>query len=172
MKRLEVILRETTHPIKISKHVMIMETKHGLICANAGVDESNINVNGYLLLPKDPDKSAFQIRNELEKHFNEKLAVIITDTFGRPWRMGQTNVAIGVSGINPILKYHGELDTFGRELNATMIAVADQIAGTSELVMGKTDRVPVAVLKGYVFEHEENSSSKQLIRPENEDLFR
>jgi coenzyme F420-0:L-glutamate ligase/coenzyme F420-1:gamma-L-glutamate ligase len=169
---IEMILRESSSPIKITDYVLIMETKHGFICANAGIDRSNIeNQEMALLLPKDPDSTAEKIKQSLENHYNVELAVIISDTFGRPWRMGQTNVAIGVSGMLAIKDYRGQSDQFGYELKATEIAVADQIASTAELVMGKSDGIPVAVIRGYSYP-DGNGTSKDLIRPREKDLFR
>lgn len=171
----EIVLQESVRPIKVTDQVMIMENKNGVICANAGVDQSNIKINyeneAYLLLPKNPDKSATYLRKKLEATFNIDLAVIITDTFGRPWRNGQTNIAIGVSGMLPVKDYVGELDTYGNELKGTSIAVADQIAGTAELVMGKIDQIPVAVMRGYHYPKGEGTS-KDLLRNRESDLFR
>ncbi|WP_199484503.1 coenzyme F420-0:L-glutamate ligase [Peribacillus glennii] len=169
---IELILRESASPVKITDHVLIMETKHGFICANAGIDRSNIeNQDMALLLPEDPDSTAAAIKQELEKHYKAELAVIISDTFGRPWRMGQTNVAIGVSGMPAIKDYTGQSDQYGYTLKATEIAIADQIAAASELVMGKSDGIPIAVIKGYSYP-EGNGSSKDLVRPRKMDLFR
>lgn len=168
----EVIFRESSRPIKISDQVLIMESKHGFICASAGVDRSNIQRDDeFLLLPEDSDASAAQIRSSLQKHFGVYIAVVISDTFGRPWRMGQTNVAIGISGMLATQGYSGQFDTYGRELKVTSIAIADQIAGAAELVMGKTDGVPVAVLRGYPYP-KGNGTAKDLIRPRDKDLFR
>jgi coenzyme F420-0:L-glutamate ligase / coenzyme F420-1:gamma-L-glutamate ligase len=169
---LELILRESSSPIKITDHVLIMETKHGFICANAGIDRSNIeNQEMALLLPKNPDSTAEAIKQALENYYNVELAVIISDTFGRPWRMGQTNVAIGVSGMQAIKDYRGQSDQFGYTLKATEIAIADQIAAASELVMGKSDGIPVAVIRGYSYP-KGNGTSKDLVRPRKMDLFR
>ncbi len=169
---IELILRESSCPIKITDHVLIMETKHGFICANAGIDRSNIeNQEMALLLPEDPDSTAAAIKQSLENYYNVELAVIISDTFGRPWRMGQTNVAIGVSGMLAVKDYRGQSDQFGYTLKATEIAIADQIAAASELVMGKSDRIPVAIVRGYSYP-EGNGSSKDLVRPRQMDLFR
>lgn len=167
----EVVLRESARPVKISDQALIMETKHGFICANAGIDQSNVKNGKLLLLPEDPDISAAQIRQSLEKYYNVDLAVIVSDTFGRPWRLGQTNVAIGVSGMLALNNYVGEKDTYGRQLEATSIAIADEIAGAAELVMGKTDGIPVSVLRGYSFP-QGNGKAKDLIRLRNQDLFR
>jgi coenzyme F420-0:L-glutamate ligase / coenzyme F420-1:gamma-L-glutamate ligase len=169
---IEMILSESASPIKITNHVLIMETKHGFICANAGIDRSNIeNHEMALLLPKDPDATAEKIKKSLENYYRVELAVIISDTFGRPWRNGQTNIAIGLSGMLAIKDYKGQFDQFGNKLNATEIAVADQIASAAELVMGKSDGVPVAVIRGYSYP-DGNGTSKDLIRPREIDLFR
>lgn len=170
-RQVEVVLRESTRPVKISDQALIMETRHGFICANAGVDQSNVNNSEFLLLPEDPDAAALKIKQSLEKYYEVNLAVVISDTFGRPWREGQTNVAIGVSGMSAIRNYKGERDQFGNELKVTSIAVADQIAGAAELVMGKTDGIPVCVLRGYSFP-QGNGKATDLIRPRNKDLFR
>lgn len=170
--QVEVVFRESSRPVKISDHVLIMESKHGFICANAGVDESNIQRDDdFLLLPEDSDVSAAEIRASLQKHFGVEIAIVISDTFGRPWRMGQTNVAIGISGMLATQEYIGKFDTYGRELKVTSIAIADQIAGAAELVMFKTEGVPVAVLRGYPYP-EGNGTAKDLIRPRAKDLFR
>ena len=150
--QIEVILTETKYPIKISSRTLIMETRHGFVCANAGVDQSNIAKDYFLLLPKDPDNTAQRIRKDLEKFYEVNIAVIITDTFGRPWRKGQTNVAVGLSGMEPIKFYDGTTDNFGNELKATEIAVADEIAGAAELITGKTSRIPVCVVRGYDYQ--------------------
>lgn len=170
-RQVEVVLKESSRPVKISDQALIMETSHGFVCANAGVDQSNIEKGNYLLLPKDPDRSARQIRQGLENLYNINLAVIITDTFGRPWREGQTNIAIGVSGMKSIKYYKGQEDTHGNELNVTAIAIADQIAGTAELISGKTNGLPVSVMRGYHYEPAQGSA-KELIRPRGKDLFR
>lgn len=170
-RQVEVVLRESKRPVKISDQALIMETKHGFVCANAGVDQSNVSDGEFLLLPENPDKSAQMIRKYLEDYYNTNLAVIISDTFGRPWREGQTNVAIGVSGMPALWNYKGKRDQFGNELHVTSIAIADQIAGTAELAMGKTDGVPVSILRGYRFP-QGSGTSNDLIRPRNRDLFR
>ena len=171
-EEVEVILQESSRVVKMTDYVLIMETKHGFICANAGVDRSNVGSEElFLLLPEDPDASAKQIRDGLIAHYGVDMVVIISDTFGRPWRLGQTNVAIGVSGMLSIKDYKGQLDRFGHELHMTEIAVADQLAGTAELVMNKKDAVPVAVIRGYPYPKGEGKA-KDLIRPSSMDLFR
>lgn len=167
----EIILSESKKIIRMSKGIIIVETKNGFICANAGIDESNVKDGFATLLPIDSDKSAERIRNELIKITGCNVSVIISDTFGRPFRMGQTNCAIGISGLKPILDYVGTEDSFGNLLRVTAIAIADEICGAAELVMGKALNCPVAVIRNY--DYQKNSSSvRELIRLEDEDLFR
>jgi coenzyme F420-0:L-glutamate ligase/coenzyme F420-1:gamma-L-glutamate ligase len=136
------------------------------------VDQSNVQGKTHvILLPIDPDKSASNIRNGIRKICNRNVAVVITDTFGRPFRNGQTNVAIGVAGISPIKSYVGSSDMYGRDLRVTEIAIADEIASAAELVMGKSDRVPVAILRGYKFEPAHRSTIRVLLRSKEKDLF-
>jgi len=167
----ELILSESKKIIRMAKGILIVETKNGFICANAGIDESNVK-NGFVtLLPMNSDESAERIRGELLKISGCNVSVIISDTFGRPFRMGQTNCAIGISGLKPILDYAGTADSFGNVLRVTAIAIADEICAAAELVMGKTLKCPVAIIRKY--EHQQKSSSiSELIRVEDEDLFR
>jgi len=167
----ELILSESKKIIRMAKGILIVETKNGFICANAGIDESNVK-NGFVtLLPMNSDESAERIRGELLKISGCNVSVIISDTFGRPFRMGQTNCAIGISGLKPILDYAGTADSFGNVLRVTAIAIADEICAAAELVMGKTLNCPVAIIRKY--EHQQKSSSiSELIRVEDEDLFR
>ena len=150
--------------------LVIAKTKHGFICANAGIDKSNIQKNTVLLLPEDPNKSAHSFRKKFENLTGKKIAVIISDTFGRAWRKGQVNFAIGSSGINPITSYIGKTDTFENELNATEIAVIDEIASAAELVMEKTLNVPIAIVRGVNYEDSKKNAS-ELIRDDEEDFF-
>ena len=150
--------------------LVIAKTKHGFICANAGIDKSNVERNTVLLLPEDPNKSAHSFRKKLENLTGKKIAVIISDTFGRAWRKGQVNFAIGSSGINPITSYIGKTDTFENELNATEIAVIDEIASAAELVMEKTLNVPIAIVRGVNYEDSKKNAS-ELIREDEEDFF-
>jgi len=150
--------------------LVIAKTKHGFICANAGIDKSNIQKNTVLLLPEDPNKSAHSFRKKLENLTGKKIAVIISDTFGRAWRKGQVNFAIGSSGINPITSYIGKTDTFDNELNATEIAVIDELASAAELVMEKTLNVPIAIIRGVNYEDSKKNAS-ELIREDEEDFF-
>lgn len=166
----DLLKEETVKIIRKRGDLVIAQTKHGFICANAGIDKSNVESNFALLLPKDPNKSAHSIRMKLESHFQIKLAVIISDTFGRAWRKGQVNFAIGSSGINPIVNYIGTLDTFKNELQATEIAIIDELASAAELVMEKSINVPVAIIRGVNFESSELTAS-ELIRDNSEDFF-
>jgi coenzyme F420-0:L-glutamate ligase/coenzyme F420-1:gamma-L-glutamate ligase len=168
----EVVLRETRRVVKMAQRTIISETHHGLVCAHAGVDESNIaGEHTVALLPVDADASARRLRQGLQEHTGVAPAVIISDTFGRPWREGLVNVAIGVAGMSPFKDYRGLPDTEGRILKVTTLAVADELAAAAELVMGKLDRVPVAVIRGYAYTPGEGDA-KQLLRAPEKDLFR
>jgi len=170
-KIMQLILNESKQIIRMDRGIIIVETNNGFICANAGVDESNVP-NGYAtLLPLNSDLSADYIRTEILKKTNKSISVIISDTFGRPFRMGQINCAIGISGMNPILDYAGTKDSFDKTLRVTAIAIADELCSAAELVMKKTTNCPVAIIRGYDFKNEP-SSINGLIRPEKEDLFR
>ena len=167
----EAVLRESTRIIRQVGGVLITETRHGLKCANAGVDASNVGGEEFIsLLPVDPDASCHRIRDGVRKRTGAEVGVIMTDTFGRPWRHGQTNVAIGLAGMLPFRDYVGERDMDGRELRVTTICVVDEIAGMSELVMGKSDGVPVAVIRGYDYPRG-NGSSNEIVREMELDLF-
>ena len=167
----ELILSESKRIVRMNRGIIIVETHNGFICANAGIDESNV-ANGYAtLLPLNSDTSAQIIRQNIFKKTGKTVAVIISDTFGRPFRTGQTNCAIGISGLNPILDYAGTLDSFKRTLRVTAIAVADELSSSAELVMEKTKKCPVAIIRDYSFNVGENKIN-DLIRPENEDLFK
>ena len=167
----ELILSETKRIVRMQNEIIIVETNNGIICANAGVDESNVKEGYATLLPINSDISAQTIRNKIREQTNKNVAVIISDTFGRPFRMGQTNCAIGISGLNPILNYAGTLDSFGKILRITEIAVADELSSAAELVMGKALKCPVAIIRDYSFKIEDHLID-ELIRPENEDLFK
>ncbi|MCV0400421.1 MAG: coenzyme F420-0:L-glutamate ligase [Nitrosopumilus sp.] len=167
----ELILSESKRIVRMTNGIMIVETHHGFICANAGVDESNVKEGYATLLPVNSDVSAQKIREKIFEQSKKNVAIIISDTFGRPFRMGQTNHAIGVSGLNPILDYEGTFDSFNKILRVTAIAIADELASASELVMGKSLKCPVAIIRNYSFKSE-NHSVNELIRSENEDLFR
>ena len=169
---MELILKESSQILRAKDGIIISETRHGFICANAGVDQSNVKGDTAVLLPLAPDESADRILHAVKKKVGKEVAVIITDTFGRTFRNGQTNVAIGIAGINPIKSYIGTCDMYGRKLRVTEIAVADEIASASELVMGKAEGTPVAIIRGYDFEKTSKASIKSLIRAKNRDLFR
>lgn len=168
----EVVLRESRRIVKMDRGVLVTETHHGLICANAGVDESNVAGGRVVtLLPVDSDASAATLRAALSGPAGASVAVIISDTFGRPWREGQVNVAIGVAGLAPLADYAGLPDGYGFTMQASLIAVADELASAAELVMGKTDAVPVALIRGYAYTPATGSAA-QLIRAPDKDLFR
>jgi coenzyme F420-0:L-glutamate ligase/coenzyme F420-1:gamma-L-glutamate ligase len=168
----EVVLRESKRVVRMAQRTIIAETHHGFVCAHAGVDESNVAGEGTVaLLPADADASARRLRDDLRQRTGIELAVIISDTFGRPWREGLVNVAIGVAGMDAMKDYRGLPDTEGRTLKVTTLAVADELAAAAELVMGKLDRVPVAVIRGYAYTPGEGSSA-QLLRAPERDLFR
>ena len=171
-RHVEVVLREARRIVRMERGVLIVETHHGFVCANAGVDASNVaGAETLSLLPRDPDASAARIRGTLEQRSGVQLAVIIADTFGRPWREGQTNVAIGVAGMLPLRSYVGQPDTFGYELRVTSLCVADELAGAAELVQGKVAGVPVAIVRGAVYEPGPGAIS-MVVRPPERDLFR
>jgi len=170
-KLVELILSESKRIVRMNNGILIVETNNGFICANAGIDESNVQDGYATLLPINSDVSAKQIQNQIFKITQKNVAVIISDTFGRPFRMGQTNHAIGISGLNPILDYAGTPDSFDKVLRVTAIAIADELASASELVMGKTLKCPVTIIRDYSFKSEDYSID-ELIRPEQEDLFR
>ncbi len=163
--------REARRIVRDTPEHLIVETRHGFVCANAGVDMSNVDAGTAALLPKDPDASAARIRATLEGRFGTPIGVIVSDTFGRPWRVGQTNVAIGASGLRAVRSYEGKTDPAGRELVVTQIAHIDELASAAELVMAKLDRVPVAIVRGYAWEPGEGSV-RDIVRPTSMDLFR
>jgi coenzyme F420-0:L-glutamate ligase/coenzyme F420-1:gamma-L-glutamate ligase len=169
---MELILNESTQILRAKNGIIISETKHGFVCANAGVDQSNVEGDTAVLLPVAPDESASRLQDAVKKTVGKEIAVVITDTFGRTFRNGQTNVAIGIAGINPIKSYIGTYDMYGRKLRVTEIAVADEIASAAELVMGKAEGTPVAIIRGYNFEKAARSSVKSLLRAKERDLFR
>jgi coenzyme F420-0:L-glutamate ligase/coenzyme F420-1:gamma-L-glutamate ligase len=167
----EVILRESRRVVRMDQGVLITETHHGWVCANAGVDQSNVERDCVALLPEDPDRSARMLRDRIRALTGAEVAVIVADTFGRPWREGLTNVAIGVAGLAPIRSYLGERDPAGRPLQATILAVADELAAAAEPVMGKLDRIPAAIVRGLRLAPGEEGS-KPLLRDPARDLFR
>lgn len=172
---IELVLGESARIVRMERAVLIAETRHGFVCANAGVDTSNVPVGWASLLPLDPDESARRLAARLRAAFDCAVGVIVSDTFGRPWREGQTNVAIGVAGFRPIVDYRGVVDSHGHRLRMTAIAIADELASAAEVVMGKTGGVPVAVVKGARLEMAdaaEGASARALVRKPDEDLFR
>ena len=167
----EAILSESKRIVRMEHGVIIVETNHNFICANAGIDESNVEKGFATLLPVDPDKSAKKIRDAVLQITGKNTAVIISDTFGRPFRLGQTDHAIGIAGIESIKNYEGKPDTFGKIMRVTAIAIVDELCAAGELVMGKTEKSPAAIIKNYSFESK-NDSISSIIRDEEEDLFR
>ena len=166
----ELLQSESKKIIRKRGDLVIAKTHHGFICANAGIDKSNVKKNSALLLPEDPNKSADKFRKRFESLANLPIAVIISDTFGRAWRKGQVNFAIGSSGISPIDSYIGKLDSFDNELNATEIAVIDELASAAELVMKKTIDIPIAIIRGVDYKSSKLNAN-ELIREDNEDFF-
>jgi len=167
----EAVLRESKRVIRQVGGVLITETHHGFKCANAGVDASNVGGEDLVcLLPVDPDASCRALRDALRARLGIEVAVVMTDTFGRPWRLGQTNVAIGVAGMLPFRDYVGMRDLDGRELRVTTICAADEVAGAAELVMGKLDAIPVALVRGYAYDRGEGSA-REIVREMALDLF-
>ncbi|HEV8141546.1 MAG TPA: coenzyme F420-0:L-glutamate ligase [Methylomirabilota bacterium] len=168
---LEVILRESRRVVRMDKGVIITETHHGWICANAGVDQSNVDADTVALLPEDPDRSARILRERVLALAGAEIAVVVADTFGRPWREGLTNVAIGLAGMAALRDYIGMPDSAGRPLQMTMLAVADELASAAEIVMGKLDRIPAAIVRGLRVDPGDGGS-KSLLRDPARDLFR
>ncbi len=169
--RRRLIESEAVSIVRRRGDLIIAETKHGFICANAGIDRSNAAPGTMILLPDDPDRSAHRIRIRLRQHFSVDVPVIISDTFGRPWRKGLTDVAIGLSGIEAILDLKGTSDWSGHELEVTEVAVADELAAAADLVMGKASGIPAALIRGYEGLRGDGRG-QDLVRPANEDLFR
>ena len=169
--RPEAVAAESARVLRRSGDMVISETRHGFVCANAGVDASNVVGDRVVLLPLDPDLSARRIRARLHNVTGAAVAVVVSDTFGRAWRLGQTNVAIGVAGMDPFLDYRGGADSQGRELTATRICVADELAGTAELLMQKATGVCAVIVRGadVVFGR---GDARAIVRPAEEDLFR
>ncbi|MDE1725219.1 MAG: coenzyme F420-0:L-glutamate ligase [Thaumarchaeota archaeon] len=167
----QLILDETKKIVRMKNGIIISKTHQGFVCANAGVDESNVEKGFATLLPKDSDKSAQKIRKKVKTKTGKDVAVLISDTFGRPFREGQTDVAIGVSGISPIVNYKGKQDTFKRILRVTEIAIADELCSAGELVRGKMSGIPIAIVRNYDF-GKKNGSLDDLLRDKSLDLFR
>jgi coenzyme F420-0:L-glutamate ligase / coenzyme F420-1:gamma-L-glutamate ligase len=167
----ELMLAESVDIVRAGHGVIITRTKHGFVCANSGIDQSNVGKGSVALLPVDPDGSARELRKSLEKLTRKKVAVVITDTFGRPWRLGQTDVAIGCSGVLPLVEYAGRRDKFGYELRVTEPSVVDEIAGAAELAIGKLKGIPAAVVRGAEYTRGEGGV-KSMLMPPDRDLFR
>ncbi len=171
-RQLEVVLSETAKIVRWAHGVLISETRHGFVCANAGVDRSNAGApDTVILLPIDPDGSAARLREALRARTGASVAVVVTDTFGRAWREGHANVAIGIAGLPALKRYMGQFDPEGYELRVTEIAIADEVAAAAELVMGKLDRCPVALLRGLAIDAP-SETAHDYVRPAEKDLFR
>ncbi len=171
-RQIEVVLSESAEILRWQRGVLISETRHGFVCANAGVDRSNAGApDTVVLLPIDPDGSAARLRESIRARSGADIAVIITDTFGRAWREGHTNVAIGIAGLPALKRYVGQRDPEGYELRVTEIAIADEVAAAAELVMGKLDRCPVAIVRGLVV-RDPAETAREYVRPAERDLFR
>jgi coenzyme F420-0:L-glutamate ligase/coenzyme F420-1:gamma-L-glutamate ligase len=167
----EVVFRESRRIVRMDRGIVIAETRHGFVCANAGVDASNVAPGFVTVLPRDPDGSAEELRTGLAAALGCPVATIVSDTFGRPWREGFVNVALGVAGLHPLIDYRGCVDPHGRPLHATVIALADELAGAAEIVMRKTSGLPVAIVRGAA-EWTGNGSGRMLVREAGRDLFR
>lgn len=176
-RQVEAVLRESKRVVRMDHGVLITETQQGFICANSGIDESNVSggAGEVTLLPVDADRSARELRARLQKLSGEgasfEIALLISDTWGRPWRNGQVNMTIGLAGLEPLSDYRGQVDPYGYELHASVIAVADELAAAAELVMGKVDRVPVALVRGYAYTPG-SSTAQALLRDPATDMFR
>jgi coenzyme F420-0:L-glutamate ligase/coenzyme F420-1:gamma-L-glutamate ligase len=170
-RRIEVILRESSRVVRARPPLVITETRHGFVCASAGVDASNAKgPDTLILLPVDPDASAAALREAMRRRLGVEIGVIVSDSFGRAWRRGTTDVALGVSGMASLIDLSGQEDAAGYELHATEIAVADEIAGAAQLVMGKTDGIPAAIVRGLQLDGD--GSGSELVMPRERDLFR
>ncbi|HLK34326.1 MAG TPA: coenzyme F420-0:L-glutamate ligase [Terriglobales bacterium] len=168
----ELALRESERIVRQEKGVLITQTRHGLVCANSGVDLSNVDGgHSAVLLPEDPDRSAASLRRQIEKRLRLSLAVIISDSFGRPWREGLCEAAIGIAGLLPLHDYRGQHDPYGYELHASVEAVADELACAAGLVCGKLAATPACIIRGFRFAPGEGRAT-QLVRPASRDLFR
>jgi len=172
-RAVELVLRQTSRIVRMDNAVLIVETGPGWVCANAGIDESNsLADNRAILLPEDADASASRIRRDLKQLTGAEVAVLITDTFGRPWRDGLTEVCLGIAGLEPMLDLRGTSDLGGRELHHTVIAIADELAAAAGLLMPKAGATPAVLIRGYQYQAVEGASAKALIRPAASDLFR
>jgi coenzyme F420-0:L-glutamate ligase/coenzyme F420-1:gamma-L-glutamate ligase len=171
-RQIEVVLRESRRIVRMDRGLIIAETHHGFVCANAGVDASNVpGDDAVCLLPVDPDASAARLRRALTARTSSNLAVIISDSFGRTWREGITNVAVGVAGMEPLADYRGQKDPYGYPLEASVLAVADELAAAAELVMGKTEGIPAATVRNYSYKSGPGAALDLLMGPDR-DLFR
>src|SRR3954466_6866088 len=168
----EIVLCEAKRVVRQVGPVLITETRHGFVCANSGVDQSSSGAHGrVVVLPEDPDASARHIRSGLRRH-NVDAAVIISDTFGRAWREGQTDIAIGIAGMQPIFSYIGQFDPHGHEFKVQAVCLADELAGAAELVKGNVSRTPVGVIRGYEWDRDESACIRPVLREASRDLFR
>jgi coenzyme F420-0:L-glutamate ligase / coenzyme F420-1:gamma-L-glutamate ligase len=171
-RQIEVVLRESRRIVRMDRGIVISETRHGFVCANAGVDASNVPAHDTVcLLPVDPDASAARLRDALAGDPGVEVAVVISDSFGRAWRHGITDVAIGVAGMNPVADYRGRRDPYGYPMEASVLAVADELAAAAELVMGKIDGIPLAIVRGYSYSPA-SGSVRELLMPSDRDMFR
>lgn len=171
-RQIEVVFRESRRIVRMDRGVVISETRHGFVCANAGVDASNVpGEDTVCLLPVDPDRSAARLREALRDRLGVEVPVVVSDSFGRAWRFGITDVAIGVAGMDPLADYRGQNDPHGYPMEASVLAVADEIAAAAELVMGKTDGVPLAVVRGYDY-GKGGGTGQDLLMPPERDMFR
>lgn len=172
-RQVEVILDEADSIVRMAQNHLIVETKHGFVCANAGVDKSNVKGENIICtLPDNPDISSRKIREGIKRLGRIDVAVVISDTFGRPLRAGVANVAIGVAGLAPILDLRGKSDMYGYKLRVTQIAVADELAASAELVMGKTNWIPAVIIRGYTYKKSEDATARELILNVQQDIFR
>jgi coenzyme F420-0:L-glutamate ligase/coenzyme F420-1:gamma-L-glutamate ligase len=171
-RQVEMVLRESVRIVRMDRGLIISQTRHGFVCANAGVDASNVpGDETVLLLPRDPDASAAKLREDLRRLMGMDVAVIISDSFGRPWRLGIVNVALGVAGMAPLADYRGQPDDFGRVMSASVMAVADEVASAAELVAGKVNRTPFVLVRGYPYQRAEGKGS-DIIMDSAADLFK
>jgi len=172
-RQVEVVLRESAGIVRMDRGVIISRTHHGFVCANAGVDASNVGTEDVVtLLPEDPDRSATGLRHAILEELGVDVGVVVSDSFGRPWRLGITDVALGVSGFRPLDDLRGQADTEGREMKATVVAVADELASVAELASGKTSRRPAVLIRGASLPSGRGSIADDVVMPRERDLFR
>ncbi|MGE5333713.1 MAG: coenzyme F420-0:L-glutamate ligase [Nitrososphaerota archaeon] len=171
-RHVEVVLRESVRIVRMDRGVLITQTRHGFVCANAGVDASNVpGEDTVCLLPLDPDGTALALHRALTESAGRHVAVVIADSFGRPWRNGIVNVAIGAAGLAPLVDYRGQADDFGRTMQVSVLAVADELASAAELVTGKVSRCPMALIRGYRYMRRDGSA-RELVMDPTTDMFR